>query len=694
MTCGDEEALPSSMDQPVSDLKGVGPKRKDVLRGGGIDSLADLLGYFPRRHRFIPAVSELLAVPHGRICTLLGEVVSLVHRRSRRHSGGHLRVRLQVDEKTVVIEFFNQGYLRNTIEAGQFLRVTGVLLREPILTLTPTNFKMAKDVKELDSSALILSDYKAIGALRSSQIWTLVRAGLAEVAGDLKDPIPRPLLQRRKLVSLEHAVGQYHVPNSSHELELASRRLSYNAYLLGALRAEGAKSDLRKVRAGEILRDSQREKRSQSVLPFQLTDGQKEALEEILQDLAYPQPMRRLLQGDVGCGKTAVAAMAALNVGLHGQQVAFLAPTEVLARQIHDVLSGWGQGVGIGCILLVGGMKVREKRQALEQIAKAEGAIVVGTHALFQNPVIFRDLGLVIVDEQHRFGVLQRLRLVRKGKSPHLLAMSATPIPRTLAMTLYSDLKLSSVKHRPGNRLPIETSHHVRDLDGPFAWRQLAARARAGEKCFIVFPGIESENESFPTLLGLGRLLAKRFFKDVPMAAVHGRMKDEDKQKNLQAFRKGDVKVLFATTVIEVGVDVPDAQHIAIVGADRFGLAQLHQLRGRVGRGGLPGFCYLLTKSKKSADSQRLSLLTECDDGFAIAEHDLALRGPGDMMGLKQHGPGPLSAPQADESLLHEAFADARELLQSGLDVDRLIGALERFAPRRRRRSRGYEDAG
>lgn len=685
------EIQTDGLSTPVGTLKGVGPKREQALEAASLHSVGDLLAHLPKRHRVLPPVRPFADCEDGQLITVRGTVLSLVHRRSQRSRGGHLHVQIDVGGETVGLNFFNQGYLKNSIVAGQPIRATGTVKLDPKPSLSPIHYQVDDD---LGDDLLILSDYRLPAGLKAGQFSTLIRDSIRQYGDQVSEPLPESILSKRGFLGLTDALRAIHNPQSHLELEQASKRLTYNAFLVGALSAVGESKEANRSTIGVIPRDEKREAEIKSVLPFNLTEGQDEALEDILNDLADDRPMRRMLQGDVGCGKTAVAGLAALAVAKVGKQVALLAPTEVLARQLHSVVSSWSERVGCTAALVVGGMRVRERRQVLEGLASGKTSIAIGTHAIFQKPVKFKSLGLVIVDEQHRFGVLQRLRLVRKGRSPHLLAMSATPIPRTLAMTLYSDLQLSSIHERPGQRQPVETFHHVRDLDGHFDWQGLADKARQGMKCFVVFPGIESENESFPTLLGLGRMLARRFFKGIGVAALHGRMKDKEKEEKLEAFRAGSVTVLFATTVIEVGVDVPDAQQIVIVGADRFGLAQLHQLRGRVGRGVLPGECHLLTKSKKSADSERLALLTECHDGFLIAEHDLELRGPGDMMGLKQHGHGPMSSPSDDEGLLLSAFEDARALLESKANVELLKSILSKFAWHRRRRSRGYEDAG
>ncbi len=577
------------------------------------------------------------------------------------------------------------------MKLGERMRVSGVLRQDAQWQLTPIHFLMGEAARRDDE--IIVSDYRIPAGIKKGHYRALVTHALDHGLAGLEDSLPGSLAKGRGLMPLVEALREVHCPRSAAALRSALRRLSYNTFLCAALqvRAEVGSST---ATAEVIPRDDAREESCAAALPFPLTTGQAAALEDALQDMASPTPMRRLVQGDVGCGKTAVAALAVLNAAAAGHQCAFLAPTEVPARQVLGLLESWAAPLGISTLLLVGGNRAGEKKAALAALAGDGGLIAVGTHALFQQKVAFGRLGLVVVDEQHRFGVLQRLRLLRKGGMPHLLAMSATPIPRTLALTLYADLRLSSIRKPPAGRQTITTHHHVRELHGPFDWASLARRAAAGEKMFIVFPGIESDQEGFPTLLGLGRRLAARFFRGIPVAAIHGKLSDVEKQEKLEAFRRGSVHVLFATTVIEVGVDIPDARVMVVVGADRFGLAQLHQLRGRVGRGKEPGECWLLTRSRRSADSERLMFLTECHDGFRIAERDLELRGPGDMMGLRQHGPGPLQCVQEDEDLLQTAVADAEALVKERHDWRRILDGLGPFVWRRRRRHVGFMDAG
>ncbi|MEZ6196504.1 MAG: helicase-related protein [Planctomycetota bacterium] len=462
---------------------------------------------------------------------------------------------------------------------------------------------------------------------------------LARASAAIEDPLPAELRRVRGLPDLASALRAIHLPETPEEVGPAEERLLYHGFLAAALRVESGRGDRGTATSGPVVDiDGARDGEIRAAFPFALTAGQSAAVDAIRADLVSPRPMRRLLQGDVGCGKTAVAIWAALAVARAGAQAAILAPTETLARQFHAELARAAATFGLEALFLSGSARRADRRRAEDALAAGEILLAVGTTAILSERSPFARLALAVVDEQHRFGVLQRLRLVQKAIEPNLLAMSATPIPRTLALSLFSDLDHSEIRERPPGRAPVRTLHHVEERDGAFPWSEIADAARAGEKAFIVFPAIESETESIPSLLREGREIARRHFRGVPMAALHGRMTDEEKAENLARFRAGDVRVLFATTVIEVGVDVPDARTIAILGASRFGLAQLHQLRGRVGRGGQGGTCVLLTRTRESAESERLQTLVDCDDGFAIAERDLDLRGPGDMMGLRQHG--------------------------------------------------------
>ena len=678
------------LKRPCATLKGIGRVRRAALAAAGIETVADLLVNWPRRHEFLPAPTPLTHGDPGDTLTLIGQILKSTKIRSRRHLGGHLKLLVDVDNSQLVLNFFNQGFLDKKLRVGLGLVFSGRLEVGPPLSMNPVYYRIAEDAP---TSETILPVYCPVAGIKPGMLSRIMAGLVADVELEVIDPLPQSLRRHRNLLSLKETLREMHAPTSLKQLAAAEKRLVYNAFLCGAFRCHSAVGARATQRATGVSRDLALEEKLLDSLPFTLTKGQAQALEDVFDDMRAERPMCRLIQGDVGCGKTAVACLAALAVALRGRQVAILAPTAVLARQFHKVLTTFGDPFGIDVGLLLGTQSSAVKKDVLTRAQAGLLKIVVGSHAIFQTKVVFADLSLVVVDEQHRFGVMQRLQLVRKGLGPHLLAMSATPIPRSLSMTLYSDLNLSAIKERPPGREDVATYHHVVDRDGPFPWIKLATAVRAGAKAFVVFPAIDSEQASCPSLLREGRQIATSYFKGLKVAALHGQMEEEEKQRNLEAFRKGEVQVLFATTVIEVGVDVPDASRIVVVGAGRFGLAQLHQLRGRVGRGGLAGRCDLLTKDKKSAESEKLGILVDCADGFALAEHDLQMRGPGDVLGLKQHGVALSTFSVDEERSLLEAFEDARTMVEEGFD-DNQIESLALFSRRKRGRSREFMDAG
>jgi ATP-dependent DNA helicase RecG len=695
----DEAPSASPEDPAVESLDGVGPRRARALHAAGLPTLSAILRRLPRSYTVFPAPQEIASLARtspGEVATVVGTVASKRHRRSRRTRGGHLTVELEDESGRVEVTLFNQGFLREKIAAGDRLRVTLRLGRNGA-EHAASDHRILKD-DDAGNEVEVRPRHPALDGVPPRTYARWVEEALERFLPAMEEPLPEFLVQRRGLPSLEQAIRAGHFPRSLEDARAAEERFLYHGFLAAALRVAGARADREDgSSSGLALRidwDEEADRELRACFPFELTSGQDAAYRAIREDLAAARPMRRMLQGDVGSGKTAVAVLAALGVARAGSQAAVLVPTETLARQFHRELAHAGAAFGLEAAFLSGGLPRAERRRVEEGLAKGAIPLVVGTHAVLGPKTQFRRLALAVVDEQHRFGVLQRLRLVRKAEEPNLLAMSATPIPRSLALTLFADLDHSEIRERPPGRKPVVTQHHVTERDGKFDWGGLAKLIEGGAKAFIVFPAIESESESIPSLFREGRALARRYFRGVALAAIHGRMSDDEKAESLDRFRRGEVKLLFATTVIEVGVDVPDAALILILGASRFGLAQLHQLRGRVGRGGLEGHCLLLTKTAASADSERLRTLVECDDGFAIAERDLEIRGPGDLMGLKQHG---MMAPRPggeDEVLFLAAFEDARELLAQGLDVGALAQRLETWSRRPRPRGPELQGAG
>ena len=620
-------------DTPVRYLKGVGPKTAERFEKLGILTLSDLLCHYPRRYLDFSKPYSIAEAPADTECVVKAEVFAKPG--GRILPGGRRMERITAgdDVSSLEITWFNNPYAAQKLELGQEYYfqgiVTGGMLRRQMVN---PQVRTDAQVKSSPFEAV----YPQTEGLTSSAIAKCVRQLLPH-AELLPDPLPPEMLKKYRLLSKADAVRAIHCPTTEEEAFAARRRLIYEELLvlqlgIGRMKNHGAASTgapMKKADASPFWES----------LPFSPTGAQRRAVEEILTDMSGETSMNRLLQGDVGSGKTLVAAAAIWFAAQNGWQSAMLAPTEILARQHAANLADRLEPFGVNVTLLVGGMKAAEKRVALAAIADGRAGLVVGTHAVLTDSVVFKNLGLAIVDEQHRFGVRQRGILAGKANNPHLLVMSATPIPRTLGLLMYGDLDISILDELPPGRKPIKTwfitGKKRRDMYG-FLEKQIAA----GHQVYIVCPAIE-ENE-----MDSGMKAVKQYYEQVAcpllpgrrIGLLHGKMKPKDKDEVMQQFKAGELDVLVSTTVIEVGVDVPNATVMVIENAERFGLSALHQLRGRVGRGAANSCCILISDNEGEAVRQRLHFLCRTSDGFAVAKYDLETRGPGDFFGEAQHG--------------------------------------------------------
>jgi ATP-dependent DNA helicase RecG len=666
-------------DTALGWLRGVGDKRQRDLRRDGISSVEELLFHLPFRHEDRSRFAPIAELRPGERVSVQGRVIAPRLLRTRRRGFTIFRMIVEDDSGAITAIWFNQPYLERLFREGALVILYGEpsVGRQAALTLQMENAEYEVVTSESgDEPTLhtgrVVPIYRRTGGLSSRRLRRLIHNALQDLSPTLPDPLPRALRDRMALLGRREAFERIHFPPPEEPLapyldgtSEAHRRLAFEELFflqLGlALRREGARAEARGTAFEMTPAIRERLKR---VLPFKLTAGQREALKEILADLRSPHPMHRLLQGDVGCGKTIVALLAALLVIENGHQAAFMAPTEVLAEQHFLGLQRLLAGSGVRLGLFTKGGKAAERRE--REAALAEGSIdlAIGTHALIQEEIRFARLGLAIIDEQHRFGVVQRQSLRGKGVSPDLLVMTATPIPRSLALTVYGDLDVSSIRELPPGRTPVRT--HLR---GPESRGQilefLRREVQAGRQAYVVFPLVEETEKSDLKAATEG---AERLAKDLPgiaLGLLHGRLKSVEKERAMAAFVAGEVQVLVATTVIEVGIDVPNASLIVIEHAERFGLSQLHQLRGRVGRAGHPSHCILLTSSDALGDEARarLEAMVATHDGFRIAEEDLRLRGPGDFFGTRQWGLPPLRVANLlrDRLLLETAREAATE---------------------------------
>jgi len=625
---------------PVQYVRGVGPARAAELATLGVRTVGELVEHFPFRYELAPKSQPIGTLTLGETATIVGDITDV----RLRGSPGHRTVTARVEDATgrARVVWFNAAYLADRIRVGQSIRLTGKVdvgqqyaqFKNPRFTLFDGN----EDPLENDADRFE-PVYPATGKLPSRQIARIIRTALAEVAGLIQEPLPEPLRARRTLPPRRTAVERYHHPTRSEDVDVARRRLAYDEFLLMQLAVQLRRHQAATATtASPVVITPLVDERIRARLPFALTPGQNRAVAEIAADLAQSRPMNRLLQADVGAGKTAVAVYAALGTIAARRQVALLAPTEILAEQHSAKVGRYLAGSRVRLALLTGGLAKRHRGEIYAQASRHELDLVIGTHALLEEGMQFPALGLVIIDEQHRFGVEQRGRLRAKGESPHYLVLTATPIPRTLAMTFFGDLNVSTIDDLPPGRPPVETR-----LLGPAeigrAWSFVRQRVQAGEQAFVVYPLVE-ESEKLPLKAASEQMehLAREALSGCRLGLLHGQMRAAQKDAVMEQFRAAALDVLVATTVVEVGIDVPNATVMVIEHAERYGLSQLHQLRGRIGRGTRPSYCLLCSDTDNEESLARLRVLCQTRNGFRIAEEDLRLRGPGEVLGTRQHG--------------------------------------------------------
>lgn len=655
------------LTDPVTSVKGVGPELAKKLATVGIRTVGELIMYLPRRYEDFSTVTTIRNAQPGAV-TFRAAVRQAAGRYVRR--GMHITEAVVSDDTdSVRVVWFNQPYRAQGLKQGAEYYFSGTyeLSRGRMQLMNPS----AELVSEFTvNTARVLPVYRETKGLTSKQIRKALSNCIA-VVDTLTETLPAWMLERYGLLSRSAAMRGMHYPESAEHLAAARRRLGFEEVLELSLASLLNKQENAREPALAIPFDEQLAKAFVEHLPFALTNAQRKAVWQVYQDMQAVHPMNRLVEGDVGSGKTVVAAMAAVMVLQHGYQVALMAPTEILARQhaatLHNLLQPLGMADRL--TLLVGALTTTQKQQAREAVANGQAQFVVGTHALIQDSVDMHRLGLILIDEQHRFGVEQRKTLMAKaGHMPHVLSLTATPIPRSLALTLYGELDVSVLGEKPAGRQPIQT-HIVSPNSRAALYRKLADELQAGRQVFVVCP-LVAESDS------LQAASAEQTFEQVQKAfpkwrvgLLHGKMKAADKQSVMASFAEHRLDLLVATTVIEVGVDVPNASVMVIESADRFGLAQLHQLRGRVGRGEHTAYCYLVM-SDSSAPSKRLRALESSNDGFRLAELDLELRGPGAIYGAMQHGALDLRvAKLTDVQLITDAREAAATFLKRGGDL-------------------------
>jgi ATP-dependent DNA helicase RecG len=683
-------------------LKGVGPARARMLEAKGILTVEDLLYYAPFRYEDRSNTKPIAELAPGEMATVVAEVASASPVRLRR-SGLRLfevRARDQSRER-LLCKWFNSDYLAGVLAPGQRVAFYGKVEYDSYsgeLSILHPEFEILSGADEDADAALhvgrLVPIYEAAGKITSRLFRVLTHRALAEVK--LKeDPLPERVRERLRLPERATALRDAHFPGPETDLRVlnafrtpAQMRLIFEEFFYLEC---GLALKRRRARSVEgiafSLNDAAREK-IKLILPFRPTGAQKRVLKEIATDMSHPQPMNRLLQGDVGSGKTIVALEAAVIALENGYQVVLMAPTEILATQHYLYSKRILEKAGYVVAMLTGSATPREKAKLKQLIAAGLVHVAIGTHALIEGDVEFARLGLIIIDEQHRFGVMQRLKLLQKGKAPDVVVMTATPIPRTLALTLYGDLDVSVIDELPPGRRPIETRHHTQD-EIEQVWGFLRGQIRQGRQAYVVYPVIEeSETRAIKAAQKMHQHLERAVFPDLRVALLHGRLSAAEKDGVMQDFKAGRIDIVVATTVVEVGVDVANASVMVIEQAESFGLAQLHQLRGRVGRGPEQSYCILVTGKLTDAARERVRTMLETTDGFRIAEMDLRLRGPGEFFGTRQSGLPTLRVANLlrDREVLEIARREAVDYVEnppSPEDLRNLVGYIRESWQRR-----------
>ncbi len=626
------------LSTPVQFAKGVGPAKAKTFAALEVHTLGDLLDYFPRTYSFLPEPIKIKDLhPNENACTvgIVEQTEVLEYRRPRM-----FKFTLADDTGLIQVIFFNSTYLKNQIEPGMIVAIHGKpALYKKHLQITNPKFVILNEEQSAEPSSLGGPTYPATANLSSRQIRAILHPLLNELVPCINELYDEQFRKKTELIARTNAYRWIHDPADEDQLACAKRRLKYDELFLMQLGLALKRYQLQHTAPATQMKTSPAiDSRIRKRFPFLLTEDQNTVIEEIVNDMQGTTPMNRLLQGDVGSGKTVVALYAALLAVANKTQAAIMAPTEILATQHLLSIEKFLKGSKVKTALITGRMPAKERKQIIADTLAGNINILVGTVALLNENIDFKDLGVVIVDEQHKFGVHQRAKL-RKAKAPHCLVMTATPIPRTLAMTAFGDLDVSVIKHAPPGRGKVVT-RKVKPQDRTAAYEFIRQRLRAKKQAYFVYPRIDNDDETsdIKSATQEHTALSKKIFPEFKVDLLHGQMSADDKKQAMQRFRQGKTDILVSTVVIEVGVDVPNATIMVIEHADHFGLAQLHQLRGRVGRGQSNSYCLLFADTDNEIALSRLEVMTRSNDGFEIAEHDLRLRGPGELFSTRQHG--------------------------------------------------------
>lgn len=619
----------------IRTLKGVGEKTEKLFAKIGVYTVGDLVKTYPRYYSVYDAPSYIEDIVPGEKIALKGVISCPVTLKRVRQLA---LIICQIEDETgkLTVNWYNMPYLKKILRSGQTYIFVGtpVFKSNKIILEQPEIFTVEAYEKQMETMQPV---YPLTQGLSNKMVQKAMKQSFPYME-EIEEPLPSCIIEKYQLWGYQDALKEIHFPTSKEEAKKARERLVFDEFFLFLAGIQSLKEEKKKIENQYQIPFCEEAKSFIDSLPYTLTDGQKNALEEMKKDLVGQTAMNRLVQGDVGSGKTILAVILLLMTAKAGYQAAFMAPTEVLAQQHYETLRQLLEPYEISIILLVGSMTQREKRLCYEQIESGQTQIIIGTHALIQEKVNYHSLALVITDEQHRFGVKQRESLSKKGKYPHILVMSATPIPRTLALIVYGDMHISVIKELPKNRLPIKNCVVDKGYR-PNAYRFIGKQVHLGRQAYVICPMVEeSENLDVENVTEYAKILRKNLPNYVVVESLHGKMKADEKQEIMNRFEKREIHVLVSTTVIEVGINVPNATVMMVENAERFGLAQLHQLRGRVGRGKEQSYCIFLMGKKTREAEDRLKILEKSNDGFYIANEDLKLRGPGDFFGIRQSG--------------------------------------------------------